>query len=107
MVSILLMLAALGAAMAMMAARRWRRARLAAAARTRAGASPERAIYIRSYADMDEHLGRRWCACGGFLERTGEGTREVGGRRYRIARLACQECEAVDEVFFDTTDILH
>jgi hypothetical protein len=107
MAGLLLMLAALAAAMVVMGRRRWRRARLAAAARTRAGASPERAIFIRSYADMDEHLARRWCACGGFLERTGEGTREADGRRYRVARLACQECEAVDEVFFDTTDVLH
>jgi hypothetical protein len=49
----------------------------------------------------------RWCFCGGYLERTGEGTREANGRRFRIARLACQECEALDEVFFDTTDVLH
>jgi len=55
---------------------------------------------------MDEHLGRRWCACGGYLERSGEGTRESGGRRFRVARLRCQECEAVDEVFFDTTELL-
>jgi hypothetical protein len=56
---------------------------------------------------MDEHLAQRWCPCGGYLERTGEGTREAGGRRFRVARLACQECERPDEVFFDTTDILH
>jgi hypothetical protein len=56
---------------------------------------------------MDEHLAGRWCVCGGYLERTGEGTREADGRRYRIARLACQECERLEEVFFDTTDVLH
>jgi len=56
---------------------------------------------------MDDQLARRWCSCGGYLERMGEGTREAGGRRYRVARLRCQECEAVDEVFFDTTDVLH
>jgi hypothetical protein len=87
--------------------RRFRRTRLRRAARTRAGSSVERAFHIRSYAEIDEHLARRWCHCGGFLERTGEGTREVGGRRFRIARLACQECEEVEEVFFDTTDVLH
>ena len=87
--------------------RRLRRARLRHAARGRPGASAENAIFIRSYTEMDSHLAGRWCHCGGFLERQGEGTREVGGRRYRVARLGCQECEAVEEVFFDTTDVLH
>jgi len=95
------------AAVAAVGTRRLRRARLRRAAASRPGSSPELAIYVRSYGDMDEHLAGRWCACGGYLERTGEGTRETGGRRYRVARLACQECEALDEVFFDTTDVLH
>jgi hypothetical protein len=95
------------AAVASVAARRWRRARLRRAARERAGASPERAIHIRSYSEMEDHLGRRWCACGGYLERSGEGTREMDGRRFRMARLRCQECEVVEEVFFDTSDVLH
>ena len=95
------------AAVTSLGLRRWRRARLRRAARTRAGSSPERAIPIRSYGEMDEHLAGRWCACGGFLERLGEGTREAGGQRFRVARFCCQECETVDEVFFDTTDLLH
>jgi hypothetical protein len=95
------------AAVAAVGTRRLRRARLRRAAATRPGSSLELAIYIRSYGDMDEHLAGRWCFCGGYLERTGEGTREAGARRYRVARLGCQECEAVDEVFFDTTDVLH
>src|SRR4051812_24174185 len=101
------MVAAIVAAVVSMGLRRRRRTRLRIAARTRAGASPELAIAIRSYGEMEEHLARRWCFCGGFLEHTGEGTRDGGGRRYRVARLVCQECEAIDEVFFDTTDVLH
>ena len=107
MVSTLLLVAAIVAAVASVGIRRWRRTRLRRAARTRAGSSPDIAIHIRSYGEMDDHLGRRWCVCGGYLERTGEGTREDGGRRFRVARLACQECETVDEVFFDTTYLLH
>ena len=95
------------AAVCSLAARRWRRRRLRRAAATRAGSSPELAITIRSFAEMDAHLARRWCACGGYLERSGVGTRERDGRRFRVARLSCQECEAVDEVFFDTTEVLH
>ena len=94
------------AAVCAVGVRRWRRLRLRRAAATRAGSSLERAITIRSYVEMDEHLVRRWCMCGGYLERSGEGTRESGGRRFRVARLRCQECETVDEVFFDTTEVL-
>jgi hypothetical protein len=103
----LLLVAAIVAAVVSVGLRRRRRTRLRVAARTRAGASPELAIHIRSYGEMDEHLGRRWCVCGGYLERTGEGTRDAGDRRFRVARLTCQECERIDEVFFDTTDVLH
>src|SRR5262249_12277950 len=83
------------------------RQRLRRAAGTRLGSSPERAIHVRSYSEMDGHLAQRWCFCGGYLERTGEGSRTVSGRTFRIARLRCQECEAPDEVFFDTTEVLH
>jgi hypothetical protein len=103
----LVMVAAIVAAVASMGLRRRRRSRLRAAARTRAGATPDLAIAIRSFGEMEEHIDRRWCHCGGYLERSGEGTREVAGRRFRVARLTCHECESVDEVFFDTTGVLH
>ena len=104
---VVLFVAAIFAALVAMTARRARRARLRRLAAGRAGATAERAIHIRSYGEMDEHLARRWCACGGYLERRGEGTREVGGRRLRFARVQCQECETEEQVFFDTTDVLH
>jgi hypothetical protein len=94
------------AAVAAVGWRRWTRARLQRAALERPGATPENAIYVRDFAEMDEHLRRRWCSCGGFLEPAGEGSREDSGRRYRVARLLCQECEEATEVFFDTTELL-
>jgi hypothetical protein len=97
----------LTAAVAVMARRRWRRARLRRLAATRPGSSPALSIPVTSFGEMDEHLRRRRCACGGYLERRGEGSRDVSGQRYRVARLECQDCERVDEVFFDTTDLLH
>ena len=103
----LLLVFALLAALVAMGLRRRRRASLRRAAATREGATLERAIYVRNFADIDDHLTRRWCHCGGYLERTGEGSRDVGGRRYRVARLRCQECEDLAEVFFDTTEVVH
>lgn len=107
MVASLLMAVAIVAAVVTMARRRGRRSALRRAAQRRAGASPDRAIAVRSFQEIDDHLARRWCHCGGYLERTGEGTREIGGRRFRIARLRCQECEDSAEVFFDTTEVVH
>jgi hypothetical protein len=105
MTSLLFALAIIAAAAAM-GFRRYRQSRLKKAALTRPGAGPDDPIYIRSFDEMDEHLRRRWCSCGGFLELAGEGTRERDGRRYRVARLQCHECEESSEVFFDTTDLL-
>jgi hypothetical protein len=102
-----LLAAAVTAAIISFGRRRLVRARLRRAARARAGASPEGAIYIRSYAEMDGHLAGRWCHCGGYLERTGEGTRQGGDRRYRVVQLRCQECEERAAAYFDVTDLLH
>ena len=108
MITGLLIGAAVLAAVIAVGVRRWRRIRLRRAAADRLGSSPARAIAIRTYGEMDPHLASRWCVtCGGYLERSGEGTREADGRRFRIARLRCQECERVEQVFFDTTDVLH
>ncbi len=103
----LLIGAAVLLALASVLARRVRRRRLDRADATRAGSSAERAVYVRSFTEIDDHLSGLWCRCGGYLERRGEGTREEGGRRLRVARLVCQECERPREVFFDTTELLH
>ncbi len=103
----LLLVLALAAAIAVLARRRWRRARLRTLAATRPGASPALAIPITAFDEIDEHLRQRRCACGGYLARRGEGSRELAGQRYRVARLECLDCERTEEVFFDTTDLLH
>ncbi len=99
--------AAVTAALIAFGRRRFVRARLRRAARTRAGASRDRAIHIRAYPEMDAHLSGRWCHCGGYLERAGEDTRAASDRRYRVVQLRCQECEELHGVYFDVTDLLH
>jgi hypothetical protein len=103
----LLMGAAVLVAVAVVGARRLRALRLDRADATRQGSSAANAIYIRSYTEMDDHLSGMWCRCGGYLALQGEGSREEGGRRFRVARLECQECERLREVYFDTTDLIH
>src|SRR5207247_9055775 len=90
-----------------MALRRRRRTRLRLAAAARPGASLDRAIPIGSYAEMDDHLARRWCGwCGGYLERMGEGSRSRHGRRYRGARPRCQDWARGEEVLFGPPALL-
>jgi hypothetical protein len=103
----LLLTMAIVAAIVAVARRRLRRGALRRAARDRAGASTDLAIAVRSFTEIDEHVGRRWCHCGGYLERAGEGTRDAGSRRFRVVRLRCQECEEAAEIFFDTTEVIH
>jgi len=71
------------------------------------GSSPATAIPIRSFEEMDAAVRGRRCHCGETLRRTGEGSSEVAGRRYRYARLACDECEEASRLYFDVTDLLH
>jgi len=103
----LLLVLAIGLAVAAMARRRWLRTRLERLATARPGSSAALAIPIAGFDEMDDHLRQRRCACGGYLERQGEGSRAIAGRSYRVARLACLDCERIDEVFFDTADLLH
>ena len=105
MTSLLLAVAVIVAVTAVARRRLWLAARRRRV-REGPGASPDRGIPVRSFADMDAALDRRACPCGGQYSRAGEGTREADGRRYRVARLVCDACEDGQEVFFDTTDLL-
>lgn len=81
-----------------------RHARRAAA--TGPGSGVDLAIHVRSFADIDDETARRRCTCGERLRATGEGAREVPPRRYRFARLACDECEEETVLWFDVTEAL-
>jgi hypothetical protein len=103
----LLLAAAVIAAVVAVATRRLSLASRHRLVREGPGSSEERSISVRSFAEMDASLDARMCPCGGHYDRTGEGTREAAGRRYRVARLVCGTCEQGLVVFFDTTDVLH
>jgi hypothetical protein len=102
----ILFVAAIVAAACALAARRIAKTRARRAASQGPGTSPEEAIPIRSFEEMDAALRRRRCLCGAFFTLAGEGTREVGQRRLRVARLTCDDCDESREVFFDTTALL-
>jgi len=88
-------------------ARGWRarsRRRLAASG---PGSSMEQAIAVRSFDDIDRVVATRRCACGRPLRATGEGTRERGPQRFRLTRLACDDCEEETVLFFDVSELVH
>jgi hypothetical protein len=102
----ILFVLAIVAAVSALGLKRLRKARARRAADRAPGSSPEQAIPIRSFEEMDAALRRRRCLCGAFFSLVGEGTREDGNRRLRVARLRCDDCEESREVFFDTTSLL-
>ncbi len=101
MIGFLLGVAVLAAVIAT-GARRWQRAR---AARRRPGATIHRPVAVRSFDEIDSAVRGRACGCGGLLALTGETSRTVGERRFRIARLVCNECERDELVYFDVTAV--
>ena len=88
-------------------ARRWRERGRRRALATGPGNSIDAAIPVRSFEEIDRDVAARRCACGQRLRSTGEGARQAGLRRFRFARLACDECEEEHVVFFDVTHLVH
>ncbi len=75
------------------------------------GADPARrsrsALPVRSFDAIDEAVAARRCHCGAGVHTVGEGTREIGERRFRYTRLECDACEDEQLLYFDVTTIFH
>ena len=71
------------------------------------GTSLADAFPVRSFDAIDDAVAARRCHCGAGVHAVGEGTREVGERRFRYARLECDACEDEQLLFFDVTTIFH
>ena len=84
---------------------RQRRAR--ADLRTGPGTSLEHALPVGSFDAIDATVTARRCHCGAGVHTIGEGTREIGDRRFRYSRLECDACEDEQLLFFDVTTIFH
>ena len=73
--------------------------------RVQPGRSPDRAIAIRDYGEMDIAIGLQTCGCGGGYSLRGEGP--TAGAQLRVAHLECRRCEREVSVYFDVTQVLH
>jgi len=85
-------------------ARRWRKAR---AARRRPGATIHRPVAVSRFDEIDAAVQGRTCWCGGIFVVTGETSRAIGERRFRVTRLVCNECERDELMYFDVTAVFH
>lgn len=73
--------------------------------RAQPGRSPERAIAIRDYGEMDFAVSTQTCVCGGRFAIRGEGP--GAGPQLRVAHLECRRCEREAVVYFDVSQVLH
>ena len=71
------------------------------------GTSLAEAIPASSFDAIDDVVTARRCHCGAGVHVTGEGTRELDGRRFRYARVECDACEDEQLLYFDVTTIFH
>lgn len=105
----LVLFGALVAALAVTAARRLRRIRRRRRLAALPGGSRATAIGIDAFPDIEDHLARRECPCGGLLASLGERSESApqAGRRgallLRVVRVECRRCEDRGEVWFDVT----
>jgi hypothetical protein len=98
---------ALVAALAATGYRAWSRRRLRRAFAALPGGSPETAIEVEAFTEIDEHVSRRECPCGGLLASHGERSEPTGQRVLRVARVECRRCEERGEIWFDASRAYH
>lgn len=71
------------------------------------GGSRASAIRVDGFSDIEEHVARRQCPCGGRLVSHGERSESDGKVMLRVARVECDRCEERGEVWFDVSRAYH
>ncbi|HXQ24316.1 MAG TPA: hypothetical protein VN812_21720 [Candidatus Acidoferrales bacterium] len=103
MIGLLLGIAVLAAVVAA-GVRRWQRSR---AQGRRPGATIHRPVAVSRFDEIDAAVQGRACWCGGLFVASGETSRRIGERRFRIVRLVCNQCEREELTYFDVTAVFH
>lgn len=76
-----------------------------ASERRQPGRSPERAIPIEDYGEIDIAVRSAACACGGRFVLRGEAPVDDPTRSLRVAVVECRRCERERRLFFDLSTI--
>ena len=103
MITLVMGLAVLAAVIAV-GARRWQRTR---AAQRRPGATIHLPVTVSRFDEIDAAVQGESCWCGGRFVLSGETSKAIGERRFRIVRLVCNECERDQLMYFDVTPVFH
>jgi hypothetical protein len=103
MIDFLLALALL-LAIAAVALRSWRHR---AAERALPGRSPETAIRVEDYSDIDVTVRLESCSCGGLFVLRGEGPVRGYGASLRLTRIECRRCARERVLYFDLRTVRH
>jgi hypothetical protein len=75
--------------------------------RAQPGRSPDTAIPIENYGDMDFAVRMQTCGCGGRYLLRGEGSLADPDRPLRIAHMECRRCEREQRLYFDLSAVRH
>lgn len=73
--------------------------------RAQPGRSPDSAIAIEDYGDMDIAVRLQVCRCGGRFVLRGEGPARQAN--LRVAQLECRKCEREQRLYFDVSTVRH
>jgi hypothetical protein len=84
-----------------------RRLQRAQATRRRPGATIHRPVTVQRFDEIDVAINGRVCDCGGVFVESGETSRAVRERRFRVVRLVCNQCERDELMYFDVTAVFH
>jgi hypothetical protein len=79
----------------------WRSWRRRAAECALPGRSPETAICVRDYSEIDVTVGLERCPCGGRFVVRGEGPVRARGSGLRMTRIECRRCARERVLYFD------
>ena len=84
-----------------------RRAQRSRATRRRPGATIHRPVAVQRFDEIDATIQDSVCWCGGAFVESGETSRTIRERRFRIVRLVCNQCERDELMYFDVTAVFH
>ena len=84
--------------------RRWQKARWA---RQQPGATMYMPVVVSRFDEIDAAIAGQVCWCEGTYVESGETSRNISERRYRIVRLVCNQCERERIIYFDVTAVFH
>ena len=84
-----------------------RRAQRARYRRSQPGATIHLPVAVQRFDEIDAAIQGRRCFCGGSFSISGETSRRIAERFFRVSRLVCHQCGREEMMFFDVTAVFH